>query len=361
MCVYLRVSIFVLASALCAGGSYGQENIPANAGGERIHLDVVVTPKSGPPVADLSERDFTLLDNKVQRPISAFRAVSGKQEPVEAILVIDAVNTGFDTVAYERGEIDKFLRADGGHLAHPIALAVFTDSGVEIQEGFSDDGNAVSDALDKYVIGLRTLRRSAGFYGAGDRLQLSMDALQSIAGREAKRPGRKLILWVSPGWPLLSGPEVLLDRKQEEQIFDTIVTISTKLRQARITVYAVDPLGTQESVGREFLYETYLKGVKDPGQSNLGNLALQVLAVQSGGSAFQGNNDVKGMLETAFADAEAYYELSFDPPLDAKRNEYHQLEVKVDRRGVSARTRTGYYAMADVKESAKVPTVTPAH
>jgi VWFA-related protein len=188
-----------------------------------------------------------------------------------------------------------------------------------------------------------------------------MDALQSIAGREAKRPGRKLILWVSPGWPLLSGPEVLLDRKQEEQIFDTIVTISTKLRQARITVYAVDPLGTQESVGREFLYETYLKGVKDPGQSNLGNLALQVLAVQSGGSAFQGNNDVKGMLETAFADAEAYYELSFDPPLDAKRNEYHQLEVKVDRRGVSARTRTGYYAMADVKESAKVPTVTPAH
>jgi VWFA-related protein len=361
MCVCSRLSIFVLASALCAAGSYGQQNIPANAGGERIQLDVVVTPKSGPAVPGLSEQDFTLLDNKVERPISAFRAVNGRQEPVEAILVIDAVNTGFDTVAYERGEIDKFLRMDGGHLAHPLALAVFTDSGVQIQEGFSDDGNVVSDALNKYVIGLRTLRRSAGFYGASDRLQMSMNALQSIATREAKRPGRKLILWVSPGWPLLSGPEVLLDRKEEEQVFDTVVTVSTGLRKARITVYAIDPLGTQESVGRDFLYETYLKGVKEPSQTNLGDLALQVLAVQSGGSAFQGNNDVKGMLEKAFADADAYYELSFDPPLDAKKNEYHQLEVKVDRKGTTARTRTGYYAMPDVKESAKVPPVTPAH
>jgi VWFA-related protein len=361
MCVRAHLSLLVLVSVLWTAGTYGQQNIPANAGNDRIHLDVVVTPKSGAPVSGLAQQDFTLLDNKVQRPISSFRAVSGNQEPVEVILVIDAVNTGFDTVAYERGEIDKFLRADGGHLAHPIALALFTDSGVQIQEGFSDDGNAVSASLEKYVIGLRTLRRSAGFFGASERLQLSLDALQSIASQEAKRPGRKLILWVSPGWPLLSGPEVLLDRKQEEQVFDTIVTLSTGLRQARITLYAVDPLGTQESTAREFFYEAYLKGVTEPGRTDLGDLALQVLAVQSGGFSFEGNNDVKGALEKAFSDADAYYELSFDPPLDTKRNEYHQLEVKVDRGGVTARTRTGYYAMPDVKERPKVPTVTPAH
>ena len=49
-----------------------------------------------------------------------------------------------------------------------------------------------------------------------------MKALHELAEHEAKLPGRKMIFWVSPGWPLLSGPGIQLDGKQQNQIFSTL-------------------------------------------------------------------------------------------------------------------------------------------
>jgi hypothetical protein len=44
------------------------------------------------------------------------------------------------------------------------------------------------------------------------------------------------------------------------------------------------------------------------------------------------------------AEANAYYRISFDPPHAAHPDEYHDLKVVVDQPGLTARTRTGYYA-----------------
>jgi VWFA-related protein len=356
MSVKVRLASSFLASLLLGSAVLSQQNNSADqAPHGRIHLDVVVTGKSGPPVAGLKEQDFALLDNKAPQAIASFRAVAPAQEPVEIIMVIDAVNTSFQSVAYERTEIDKFLRADGGHLPRPTTIAIFTDQGMQLQEGFTQDGNALSASLEKEVIGLRTIRRSAGFYGAGDRFFMSLTALNQLADREATKPGRKLIVWVSPGWPLLSGPEVQLDGKQRQEFFENIVSMSTKLLQARITLYSVDPLGTSDFGTRAFYYQSFLKGVRGPNQTDIGDLALQVLAVHSGGLALTINNDVASMLRECVADTEAYYEISFDPPVETKRDEYHQLEIKVADSKLSARTSQGYYAQPEVKEIHKVP------
>jgi len=253
---------------------------------DRIYLDVVVTRKSGPPVSGLEQQDFTLIDNKLPQTITSFRALGGTAGRVEVLVVVDAVNVDYEKVAYVRQEIEKFLRADGGHLPQPTALAFFTDQGTQIQEGLTTDGNALSTALDKYTVGLRTIRRTSQYAGA-DRFNLSMQALRELATREAQRPGRKIILWVSPGWPLLSGPGAveLLDSKEQQELFANIVTFSTQLLQARITLYGVDPLGATESELRANYYEEFVKGVKEPSQVVPGNLALQVIATQSGGLA----------------------------------------------------------------------------
>src|SRR5271170_5456800 len=134
-----------------------------------------------------------------------------------------------------------------------------------MQEGFSSDGNALNAALDQYTIGLRTIRRSQGFYGAEERLQLSLKALHEVTMSVAPRPGRKLILWVSPGWPLLSGPNVLLDAKGRRQLFASIVEVSAELRTARITLYAVDALGVNENLARTYYYQNFVKGISKPG------------------------------------------------------------------------------------------------
>jgi VWFA-related protein len=316
---------------------------PPTPVGKSIDLDVVVTPKSGPPVAGLEQKDFTLLDNKTLQPITTFHAFSGPDAPVEVILLIDAVNTGFQHIAYERSEIDKFLRANGGKLTHPMALAIFTDAGVRTQNKFSSDGNELAALLDQETIALRAIGRSAGFYGAEDRFNMSMQALQQLTTLEALHPGRKMILWVSPGWPLLTGPEVQLDQKQQQHLFAAIVEASTELRQTRITLYNINPLGASENSLRTFYYEQFVKGVTKPYRVNVGNLSLQVLAVQSGGLVLNSSNDISAMLEQAFRDAGAWYEISFQPA-SAEPNEYHQIDVRVDKPGLIARTRTGYYA-----------------
>jgi VWFA-related protein len=321
-----------------------QQNAPSGDSAGKIHLDVVVTGKSGPPVAGLQQQDFTVLDNKSQRPVTSFHALSGSQAPIEVILLVDAVNISYEKLAYARTEIDKFLRANEGRLAHPTTLAIFTDDGTQIQEGSSRDGNALSADLEKYAIGLRSIRRSSGIYGADERLQLSLTALHQLAVREAARPGRKIILWVSPGWPLLSSPNIELSSKQRQQIFTDIVNLSTELRQAHVTLYSIDPLGSDESLQRNFYYESFLKGVSKPSQVNIGDLALQVIATQTGGLALSSSNDVSALLQRSMADTDAYYELSFDPPPAEQRNEYHHVEVQVSKPGLAARTLQGYYA-----------------
>src|ERR1700688_1610107 len=302
--------LLVLLTLLCP--AYGQNaprpqvqprpaepTVPASAGTDRrITLEVQVADKSGAAVRGLQKQDFTLLDDKQPRDIVSFQTVNDGASPtsdpaVEVVLVIDAVNASVQTIAYERIELKKFLLQNGGKLALPTSLVVFTDTGTKMQDGFSRDGNALAALYDQYDTGLRSITRSSGFYGAEERFDLSLKALSSLVAHERTRPGRKLIIWFSPGWPLLSGPQVELSAKEEERFFNSIVAFSGELRKARITLYSIDPLGMADAGGfRTFYYEEFLKGVPFAKRAQAGNLGLQVLAVQSGGLVLNSTNDI---------------------------------------------------------------------
>lgn len=308
-----------------------------------IHLDVLVTSKPGQPVTGLEKKDFTLLDDKTPIEITSFEAVDAQKQPVQAILLIDAVNTGYTEISQERIEIDKFLRANGGKLALPTTLAVFGDQGIKMQPGFTRDGNVLADSLAKYAIGLREIGRSAGFEGAEERLNDSLKAIRMLAAYLPRLPGRKIILWVSPGWPLLSGPGINLTGAQKTSIFNDITYLSTTLREADTSVYAIDPLGVGESVAQAFYYQQFTAPVKKPSDGNIGNLALQVLATETGGLV-RNSTGISGLLQESVADNVAYYRLSFEPPATEKRDVYHALKVTVAKPGLTVATSTGYYA-----------------
>jgi VWFA-related protein len=337
----LRSAFAILSIAVCTAAIPAQQ--PAQHDTNRLYLDVVVTPKSGAPVAGLQQQDFTVLDNKVAQPISSFEARSLQDDKVEVVLVLDAVNVNYSNMAYERSQLDKFLRANGGQLAHPTSLAFFTSAGLNLLHDQSTDGNALAVALGDYPIGLRQIRRSSEFE-AFNRVKISVEALQSLATREAARPGRKIIVWVSPGWPLLVAPRVGPDSVDENKLLSEIASTSRLLQAGRITLYSVNPLSTDEWVGRSDYYERYLNGVTKPSQVELGDLGLQVLAIQSGGLALGGSNDVTSLLQRCVVDTTTYYEISFVAPPAEHNNEYHQLEVKLSNPSLMARTRTGHYA-----------------
>ena len=308
----------------------------------------MVTDKAGNPQAGLQQQDFTLLDSKQPQNILSFKAVDASThdaEPQQVVFLIDAVNTGDRTLANERIQLEKFLRQDGGKLPVPTSLAVFTDKGAEMQPGTTRDGNVLADILNSKQIGMRFIGRAQGFYGAEDRMNLSLTTLERFTSYEAAKPGRKLLVWISPGWPLLTGPGIQLTTKNEEWLFNNIVALSKHMRDARLTLYSIDPLGMSDAGGfRTFYYQSFLKGVAFPNKSQGGNLALQVLATQSGGRVLNSNNDLSELMSSCLLDARAYYTVSFDAPPADHPDEYHSLEVKIDKPGLTARTRTGYYA-----------------
>lgn len=321
---------------------------PPNASGRQITLDVQVTDRSGTPIRGLQAQDFTLLDDKAPQKIVSFSEVGAtpaSDPPVELVLVTDAVNASYQTITFERGEVEKFLLQNGGQLPRPLSIAVFSDKGTSMQNASSRDGKMLAAMYDQYQVGLRTITRSAGFYGAAERLDLSLKSLMLLSSFEAKKPGRKLMIWVSPGWPMLSGPGIDLQRKAQQQFFNSVVDASTALREADVTVYAIDPLALADAGGlRVSYYKEFVQGVKSASHVQPGNLALQVIAEQTGGLALHSTNDLESALATCAADANHYYVLSFNTRPADQPNEYHSLAVSVDKPRVTARTRTGYYA-----------------
>ena len=352
MPVASRFSLPLMAALLLgAGAASAQQQTPessvlhARTGppSRTIHLDVLVTSKPGEPVTGLQQKDFTLLDDKTPREITSFEAVDGSKQPVEAILLIDSVNTPYTEVAQERIQIERFLHANGGKLALPTALAVLSESGVAIQGAYSRDGNGMAAGLDKYTISLRAIGRSGGVEGAAERLDDSLKALRTLTAYEAQRPGRKIILWVSPGWPLLSGPGIQLSSHDQQTIFNEVTLLSTGLREAQTSVYAINPLGIGESLQNVFYYQQFLGGVKRPNDVSIGNVALQVLATETGGLVLN-STDVASLLQECVADNAAYYRISFEPAPTETRDVYHLLEVTVAKPDATAATSTGYYA-----------------
>jgi VWFA-related protein len=324
-------------------------SVPPGSANRQITLDVVVTDKSGTPLPGLQQQDFTLLDNKQPQKIASFRAVEGgiatADPPVQVILLVDEVNASFTNVAIARKEVVKFLGRNGGELARPASVILLSDSGAMFGDTPSRDGNALITDLNQKESNLPAHRRSQGSLGARERLVFSLNSLQQFADYEATRPGRKLVVWISPGWPLLSGTGVELSSEAQQWLFSNIVALSDGLRRARITLYGIDPAGLAGANGfRTSAYKYFLKAVKTASQAQGGNLALQVLANQSGGLVFNSNNDVAGVIAKCVADASAFYVLSFDGLPGDGPNEYHAIEIKIDKPGLAARTRSGYYA-----------------
>jgi VWFA-related protein len=323
------------------------ENPPGQSG--PIQLDVVVTDKAGHPIAGLQQGDFTLLDNRQPATIQSFAAhaldnPAVPSEPESAVLLIDDVNASFNVVSIERTQIEQFLRSSGGHLAVPMAIFFLTDKGVEQITPVSADGTSLANTLHQREGQLHDMPR-AGFWGAAERIEISLRALDSVAQFESRRPGRKLLIWVSPGWAVFDNPNVIVTSQQQRSFFSMIVDFSTRLRQAQVTLYSVDPLGTWDAAGpRTFLWENYMKPVTKENKSNTGNLALEVMAFQSGGKVLSGSNNVAGEIAQCVEDASAWYTLSFDPQRADAPNTWHSVEVKVDKPGLKVRTRNGYYA-----------------
>ena len=343
----------LLVVALAAGAqqsnpadSAASQN-PATAAGQatsrEIQLVVMVNDKAGHAISGLERGDFTLLDNNHPTQIDSFNgfipSTPESQPQQQIILIMDGVNIAYQEVSYARLGIDKFLRS-GGRLPAPMSIYWYTDEGLREEEGPATDGNALADQLDAAQARLRMLTSAAGTWGAIERFDMSVQTLDKLVRMYRAKPGRKLLIWLGRGWPMLQDPSLQMTWKDQQRLFANIVELNTVIRQAHVSIYSVTP-GVPERY--PYQYEEFVKGVKNPSHAFLPNLDLKVLAEQSGGVVVNPSNDLGSQIEQCMQDTKAYYVIGFTPPQSGERDEYHELKVRVDKPGLTARTNTGYY------------------
>ena len=192
---------------------------------------------------------------------------------------------------------------------------------------------------------LHTIRRDGGIYAAADRVNLSLKTAGQIAAQEQPIPGRKLLIWISPGWPYLTGPEVNISSRDQQNIFSNLVALASLLERARITLYSIDPLGIADAVStRSTYYEEFLKGVPSASKVQQGNLALQVLVLHSGGKVLNTGSNIADEISSCIADASAFYVITVPRARADAPNTFHSIQVKLSDTKLQARTLFGYYA-----------------
>jgi VWFA-related protein len=312
-----------------------------------LTFDVLVTDKAGRPVHGLQQGDFTLLDDKHPAHIQNFAAhqVADSENQETVIFVLDDVNANFNAISLERTQVENYLRSDNGRLAFPVGILLLTDEGLKQMTELSSDGNQLANVLHSRDGQLREIPRSAGFWGATERLDICLRSLDQLVASMARLPGRKLAVWISPGWPIFDNPNVIVSAEQQRRIFRTVVNLSSSMRDSDVTLYSIDPMGPLDAASaRSFLWEGFTRPVTRPNKADPGDLALQVLVTHTGGKVLLGSNDLSGEMRKCTQDALAWYSITFAPQHSEAPDTWHDIQVKVDKPGIVVRTRNGYYA-----------------
>ena len=300
-----------------------------------IRLDAVVTDKSGKSVPGLKSSDFTLLDNGEPEKVLSFQAFDGitakPDPPVEVIFVIDTLFLPPHLIPLAKNEVEKFLRRNNGHLAQPVSIFLLSETGLSSTPQPSTNGNALADEI------ARGIWQTPAFHGAQtakETAQLfdvpavaSMTSLGSIVLEERRKPGRKLLFWLSPGWPSAGSGNAFYD----------VTEFSTRLREARVTLWS------WPYPDWDFTYKNFLAPVKSAHKVRYEDLLLNVLATQSGGGVLETRSDVAEMISKCVEEASVFYSLTFDPPPTNEVDDYRDLKVVLGKPQLTARTSTGYY------------------
>lgn len=350
--VFLQFAVLGLFSpAQTIGGATSERAAtacPSEGGGSSLAITVEVTDKSGRPVTGLEPAAFEVFDNKEPQKILAFRAVDTAHPPaapMQVQIVIDAVNADAALVAQERDGLSAFLKQNSGRLEYATSVSILENAGLTPIAGPSEDGTALLSALNAAPALLRVINRSAGIWGAVERTEQATRLLKDMVSPESRTRGRKLVLFLSPGWPMLFNYEL----DQRKWLFDEIAHISNGLRESCISLYTLTPsnfgsnLDASRFGGNLSFYDSFLNGVTKISDAQYANLSLQVLSEHSGGQVFIGGDDIKTEINSVLRGAAVWYILLFERAPGGRTTEYHAIRVTVDKPGVKIHTTAGYY------------------
>lgn len=315
-----------------------------------VILDVVVTDKQGNLVKDLKREDFHITEAKEDQAILNFEETGSHlpdastsigstaeldriapRAPVNIIL-LDEFNTRFEDMAFARYSLKKFLAAQSDKLPTPTMLLAVTLKDFTVLRDYTQDKGQLLDALEHHFVAYPW--QAHQYAWVAERYGTAFATLMRVAEATEGHPGHKNMIWIGRGFPALNFASAPVDT--ENRVNSYVQQCVNMLRDARITLYTIDPAGLQVT-------NTYgsAAAFNDPFG---GNYQFSKLATATGGKALYGRNDVDAEIATTVRDGASFYTLSYHPSntsMDPQK--FRRIRITLTRPDLIATTREGYY------------------
>ena len=354
----MRLVLVLLMTAAVAGQE--QKPVPADpppqqpifrAGTDLVRVDVTVTQRGDEPVSDLTMEDFEITEDDVPQTVETLKFIkvdgvrqSNLDEPLEirskehAMLEASREDVRLFAIFLDdyhiskrpeitlplRDALTKFVNQLGPNdlvaLMEPLTTLYdlkYTRSKSELLsrirnfEGRYGETFPVKSVIEEAQLTQRNWMEL--------RSGVTLSALKALATQMGGlRDGRKSILFFSQGPGVRPGSPN--DHLMQE--------IDEAANRGNVTIHVIDPrpLGT---VGFG------------------GDTVLRRLAADTGGRAIVNTNNPTEQLQGVMSDASAYYLVGYTPTRKTNDGKFHEIKVRVKRRGVRVNARKGYWSASE--------------
>jgi VWFA-related protein len=395
-------------TAAAGAKTAGDDNFIETVNVSVVSVDVYVTDKKG-RVSGLTRNDFQILEDGQMMGITNFLAVeggkplgaAGETEAAPAVPAGPKLPAGYEQVTlpedqklrlviyidnynlkpFDRNRVMRELRVflDQKLRRGDEVMLVTFDRELHVRHPFTSDPASIAAQLldiekisaqgvhqesdrrevlrniDDSKAGSQALSFARTYAGATfNDLSFSIDAMRNVVSSLAGMPGRKAVVYVSDGLPMISGEDIFYAVQNkfsgtsiisENSEFDSSRRFEELASQAnanRVTFYTIDAGGLRTYSSTSAENATAGQGVYID-SINMTNMQspLQMIAEKTGGVSVINSNNVGPQLDRIAEDFSSFYSLGYTPTHQGD-GRYHRITVKVKRKGVNVRFREGY-------------------
>ena len=386
-----------------------------------IQIDVTVKDLKGNIVRDLKPQEIEIYENGKKQNITNLSYVSNVGEKTEVVkkekqaisvpippkilkseqvrrtiaLVVDDLTLSFESTYYVRRALKKFV--DEQMRDGDLVAIIRTGAGIGALQGFTSDKRMLYAAIEK----VRWNPIGSGGIGAFPPLEAlppaetdeqkeqikqqqesnkqfnnfradvfatgTLGAINYIVQGMQELPGRKSIMLLSDGFALFTKDSNGF--VESNRVMDSIRRLVDTANRAAVVINTMDARGLQytgitaadDTGGRssdEIQQEASNRNEKLQDTQD----GLTYLARQTGGNSIINNNDLSGEIRKMLDD-QSYYLVGYQPDdeiFDPKTRRFNKLVVKVTRKDVKVRYRSGFFGITDEKLAPATTQLTPA-